>query len=145
MQAGIAVARWYGREARRFYEGCDSQAAQEQREQQQVQQELLEKIRKQGGTITPRAMGRLRLRWANPQVAKKALQDLEQAGYGKCVEEPAEGGRGRPSFCFKLNEYLEHPVIDNNAETPEISIFVNVESLDNVHANLRVISIAQLS
>ena len=82
------------------------------------------------GTITPRAMGRIRRRWANPEVAKRALRALEQAGHGKLVEEPAEGGRGRPTLYFEPHPAPEHPAVDNNAETPGISIFVNGNGSD---------------
>jgi hypothetical protein len=119
---GIAVARWFGREAARVYDGYDSRAEREKREQLEVQCELLENIREHGGTITPRAMGRIRRRWCNPQVAEMALRALVRDGYGELGMEPACGGRGRPSFRFKLFDY---PVADQNAETPEMEIIAN--------------------
>jgi hypothetical protein len=111
MLAGIALARWYGREAMRVHGGHGSNA-------QWVQQDLLKLIRNHGGSITPRALGRVRERWANPEAAELALRALERDGHGKFVTEPADGGgRGRPSFRFQLFEHAAHPPTDKNAGT----------------------------
>ena len=55
--AGIAVARWYGREALRVYDGYQSEAEREKRE-------VLDEIRAHGGIITIAEMRRVRRRWA---------------------------------------------------------------------------------
>jgi hypothetical protein len=105
--AGIAVARWFGREAYRVYEGYESAADREKRE-------LLEGIWNYGGTISLQEMRRLRGRWRDPQTAELALKALARAGYG--VLSVVEGGPrgGRPTTRFTL--YDQQPL----AETPEI-------------------------
>ncbi len=93
--AGIALARWYGREAIRFYDGYTSAAEREKRD-------LLKVIRDHGGAITPRAMGRVRSRWYDAETAELALRKLAQSGYGEMVVEPAGPRGGRPSLRFRL-------------------------------------------
>jgi hypothetical protein len=111
--AGIAVARWFGREAYRVYEGYESAADREQRE-------LLEEIRDHGGTISPREMRDIRRRWRDPLAAEIALKALARAGYGtlKYVEMLPQGGR--PSLRFTLHDEQAVP------ETPAISLIPEV-------------------
>ena len=92
--AGIALARWYGSEAMRVYDGSGSHTERDT-------QELLDVIRKHGGSITPRAMGRRRVRWANPEVAEKALRDLERAGHGTCELQPPGPNGGRTKLVLQ--------------------------------------------
>lgn len=70
-------------------------------------------------------MGRVWRRWCDPVAAEMALRTLERAGHGELVTEPAEGGRGRPSFRFRLFDHPEHPAVDQNAQTPGIENIVN--------------------
>lgn len=94
--AGIALARWYGREARRVYDGFHSEAEQEKHD-------LLELIRDHGGEITVREMRRRRERWTDPTAAEMALRALQRAGYG-ALEHVGPGPRGgRPTVKFVLH------------------------------------------
>lgn len=93
--AGIALARWYGREALRVYDGYESAAEREKRE-------LLEEIRDYGGVITLSEMTRMRKRWQDPLAAEMALKTLCRAGHGRLRwTQPGPQG-GRPSLQFTL-------------------------------------------
>lgn len=107
--AGIAVARWFGREALRVYDGYESAAEREKRE-------LLDEIRAHGGVITPYEMGRIRRRWADVLAAEMALRNLARAGYGTLIFEPSGPKGGRPALRFRLHE---HPVVAETAVIPE--------------------------
>jgi hypothetical protein len=110
--AGIAVARWCGREALRVYDGYVSAAEQEK-------QQLLEEIRAHGGVISPWEMRRLRRRWADPMAAEMVLRSLARAGWGTlAVEEPGPKG-GRPALRFRLHNMDTPDTATQSAETPD--------------------------
>lgn len=100
--AGIALARWFGREALRVYDGYESAADREK-------QELLEEVRHHGGIITPREMGRMRRRWMDPLAAEMALRNLARSGYGILAMEPSGPKGGRPSLRFTLADANQTP------------------------------------
>lgn len=93
--AGIALARWYGREAQRVY------GRQETEEERQMW-ELLDKIDRYGGVITARQMVRSSRRWKDTQTAEEALMKLESEGFGRFVWENGGPEGGRPSKVFRL-------------------------------------------
>jgi hypothetical protein len=96
---GIALARWYGREAVRVYDGYESAAESEQRE-------LIGQIQDHGGVISLREMRRIRRRWCDPLAAEMALQSLARGGFGELKVEPSGPQGGRPTLRFTL---FTHP------------------------------------
>jgi hypothetical protein len=106
--AGIAVVRWYGREAWRVYGGDASAADWDQRE-------LLDAIRARGGVIALSDMRRLRRQYSDPRAAELALQDLARAGYGVLA---MESTAGRPALRFRLHPQGEKTI---SPENPGIS------------------------
>jgi hypothetical protein len=123
VQAGIALTRWYGREAWRFYEGDETQAQREEREQQerekQEQQELrklLDAIHESGGSISPREMRDLDIRWRDPLAAEKKLKALARAGHGQLVDQPPGPQGGRPCRRFWHKERMNSPEPPENLQ-----------------------------
>ena len=90
---GIAIARWYGREAWRVYEGQASEAELER-------WELLEMTEAHGGVISLSDMSRRRRKWNDSQVAEMALRKLARESYGEVYTDEETGGR--PALRFRL-------------------------------------------
>jgi hypothetical protein len=111
--SGIALARWFGREAYRVYEGYESAADREKRE-------LLEEIRDHGGVITLSELRQIRRRWHDPLAAELALKALARAGYGvlSVVESGANGGR--PVTQFRLYDQQRCPITPEIADLPGV-------------------------
>jgi hypothetical protein len=107
--AGIALARWYGREAARVYDSCETTAERERRE-------LLEDIRKNGGSITVREMRDKRRRWRLPETAELALRALERDGCGTLQHVDAGPEGGRATLRFTLNPEEAVPDTHDNVE-----------------------------
>jgi hypothetical protein len=101
--AGVAVARWFGREATRVYEGIDGAAEREKRD-------LLEEIRANGGTITVREMRTLARRWRAAAAAESALYALVRCGYGAIKPDPSGPKGGAPTLRFTLTD--QQPVTE---------------------------------
>ena len=80
IEAGIRLARWFGREARRIYSILDE--SDEGRERRR----LVELIQRKGGSVTARALMRSSRQWATANDAEAALDDLAAARYGRWVE-----------------------------------------------------------
>jgi hypothetical protein len=108
--AGIALARWYGREARRFYEGLETG-------DQRVQRELLEYVDTHGGSITLREMGNIRGRWRDRTAAERAMRLAAQTGGLEVVlDPPGPNGGGRHLRLQRVNA----PAMRATPENPEI-------------------------
>ena len=95
MADGIALARWFSSEAVRVYRLIDAGQAEQDRA------ELVDWIRKKGGTVTPRDVQRLgpsRCR----QSSEVMLRDLVARGLATAeLTQPGENG-GRPAECFTI-------------------------------------------
>jgi len=107
--AGIAIVRWYGREAWRVYEGCESSEEREMRA-------LVEKISEYGGVIRVRDMRDMSRKWRDSLAADMALKTLESYGYGEFFWENAGPNGGRPSKLFRLHGYPDVPVTVASSE-----------------------------
>jgi hypothetical protein len=107
--AGIALARWYGREAQRVYGSYESEEERETRE-------LVEKIRDRGGVVTPRDLRAVSRKYRDSSAAEAALQKLESAGLGAFFwENPGPEG-GRPMKLFRLHPDGPYPeTVDSGA------------------------------
>jgi hypothetical protein len=121
--SGIALARWFGREALRVYEGYESAAEREKHE-------LLQEIKDHGGVITFREMARMRKRWGDPLAAEMALRNLARSGYGEITVVGAGPQGGRPSLQFKLYDQprLPHDPPDAGGKTPETPDLLEVSA-----------------
>ena len=95
VEAGIALTRWFGHEAKRIYamfgEGDDDS----QRRQ------LAELIERKGGMVTVRDWQRARSHKTSSD-AESELADLAEVGYG-FLDDAVQVGPGRPSKVFKLH------------------------------------------
>lgn len=107
MSAGVVLARWFGREARRVY-------AHLQETEEEVQQRMvLEQIERRGGCVSVRDWQRIR-HHPTATDAKNELDRMVQAGFGTWqAPGPTESG-GRPSTVFVLCDSV------TNDKTPDI-------------------------
>ncbi|MCE9543999.1 MAG: DUF3987 domain-containing protein [Planctomycetia bacterium] len=97
MQSGIALARWFGAEARRVYGLLAEDDDDRDRRQ------LVEWIEGHGGNVTAHELAHgPRAYRGNPTAAEAALAALVKAGYGKWETRPAGAGGGRPTRAFVL-------------------------------------------
>jgi hypothetical protein len=97
MEAGIALARWFAREARRVYAmllaGRD----------RQYDSRLLDYIRARGGEVTPKAVRDWnRVRYPDRDAAESALRHLANLGFGRLGSTEAGPRGGRPAYVFRL-------------------------------------------
>ncbi len=118
IKAGVMIARWFGAEARRIY------AVMNEAEEDRDQRRLLELVRSKGGRITVRELMRTGRRFQGPSdVAKSALRELVDMGWGRWEHVQAGAGGGRPSEVFVLSDKgSDDKTPDDGAETG----FVNV-------------------
>jgi hypothetical protein len=92
---GVALARWYGWEARRFYGTLETQADRER-------YELLGFIAARGGVVSPRAVHRAhRNLWKDTAAAEVALWGLVRSGYGTLAVETSPDGNQALRFRLK--------------------------------------------
>jgi hypothetical protein len=97
VQAGIALTRWFGYEARRIY-GMLSESPAER-----DLRRLVEFIRRHGGRITARTLRRSNsTKYKSTADAEAALNRLVAAGLGRWVEAPAGAKGGRPTHAVEL-------------------------------------------
>jgi hypothetical protein len=97
VRVGVALARWFGHEARRVY--ADMGLSDEDRQRQR----LVALVQGKGGRITPRDLTRNCRRYATTEDAELALGELVGLRLGKW-EHPAPGpSGGRPQKYFVLS------------------------------------------
>lgn len=107
VEAGIALARWFAREARRIYRTLTEST--EERETRR----LVEFIRGRGGKITVKDLQHTNSRkYPTAEAAEAALEGLVQAEWGGWVERAQTAKGGRPTRDFFLQ-----PTIDDTDET----------------------------
>ena len=82
--------------------------------------DLVELIRKYGGSITLTKMRNHRRRWRDSEQAELALRGLVRHGYGTLDMRPASPRGGRPSQVFTLFEPLQSVKSPENAGVPEV-------------------------
>jgi hypothetical protein len=97
MTAGIALARWFAKEAERVY------AAMEEAKGEAETADLLAFIRSKGGRTTPRDVHRWRFsRYPSCEAAEAALHKLD--GRGRWATGTVGPDGGRPPTWFILND-----------------------------------------
>jgi hypothetical protein len=103
VEAGIALARWFGREARRVYAVLGETP--EEREDLQ----LVNAIQERGGHVTAGQLahgGPRRFR-GNPHGAEVALMRLAKVGLGRWEESPSTESGGRPTRILVLVDRVQ--------------------------------------
>jgi len=110
--AGVTLSRWFGHEARRVY-GILAESDEERDERQ-----LVELIRRKGGTVTPRDLMRASRRFASAADAEAALNELGKLGLGAWKIEPPGPQGGKPSRRFALADVDDSPPEDRSRGTP---------------------------
>jgi hypothetical protein len=107
MEAGIALARWFGVEARRVY------AALAEDEGQRATRKLVEYIRARGGHITARGLQRSNSRkYPTAEAAEAALEQLATDELGSWEPPMTTAKGGQPARRFRL-----HPTLDSTDAT----------------------------
>jgi hypothetical protein len=97
MRAGIDLVRWFGAEDRRIYAMLNEDRGQSER------RELVELIRRRGGTITARELQQASRRFPNAEAATAALAGLVDAKLAEWVPGATVNGRGgRPTWFVRL-------------------------------------------
>ena len=121
VRSGVALARWFAGEARRVY------AVLSEGEADRDLRELVELIRRKGGSMSGRELVHASRRYATVEDAEGALQAVVDAGWGRW-EQPPQQGRGRPPARRVV---LVEGVNDNN-NPPHDPASGNSVDVDNV-------------
>lgn len=122
MRAGIVLAEWFKREARRVYAMLD------ETDDDRDTRELVEFIRRKGGAVTAREVQQGYRPLKAPGAAEAALEALVKAGRGtwRAPESGAKGGRPTREFVLSVPAAVY--------ETPETEFaregIVDVDSVD---------------
>ncbi|QDT75577.1 YfjI family protein [Lacipirellula limnantheis] len=119
MRAGIALADWFGLEAKRVY-GLFGE-----NDQERETRELVELILRKGGAITARELMRTSRQHQPAAVAEAALNALGQAGLGRWEVDVETGGR--PRSLFRL---LTPLTLTEASESPGLETFGNVNAVN---------------
>jgi len=104
MAAGIALSRWFGREARRVI------AMISESDDVRDNHELLGHIKNLGGAVTANALRRLKRKYPTSEKAEAALQKLAKEGYGDWKQNPIGEQGGRPTRTFYLFSNKSYPM-----------------------------------
>lgn len=96
MTRAIAIVKWFKGEGRRIYTLFS------ETDEQTKHRELLDVIRRNGGSIIPRTLMRRSGRYKSAREAKEALRALCKAGFAR--EAPFKPEKGRPTMQFSLIE-----------------------------------------
>jgi len=127
--SGITLSRWFGREAKRIY------AVFGESEEDRENRELVDLIRRKGGSVTPRQLMRCSSRFQRAADARAALGNLAKSGYGRW-NDPRPGDRGgRPSRRFVLVDGAD--VDETVIEGAKTRGFVNVGTVIETDEDLR--------
>lgn len=126
MEAGIALARWFGREAKRVY------AILNEDEEQAAQRRLIDLIARRGGSITAREL----MRASRPhskcvEGAETALDHLVEAGYGQWRHEATKRQGGRQVRRFWLNRMASTDATPVPERSGEGSVSVDVSAAES--------------
>ncbi len=97
MTAGIALSRWFGQEAKRVYTMLATT------DEDQAERELIELIRRRGGTITARDLQRRSRKYPTSRDAENALCVLVEHKKGAWQTKPGTAQGGRPTTVFVLH------------------------------------------
>jgi hypothetical protein len=113
--SGIALAQWYGREAERIYQVLSETDEDRQRRQ------VLDLIRRRGGTITANDLRRRSRLFATSEDAERFLDGLVKAGYGSWRDAGQGEAGGRPTREFTLSDVVSVSETQKPSENEEVS------------------------
>ncbi len=126
MTAGIALANWFKREARRVYALLD------ENDEQRDRRRIAEWIEKRGGSATARDV-QTGCRWLREAgAAEAALEDMVKAGWGRWESTPAGQSGGRPTRRFVLSALSA--VSGTQTDSEENGGFADVDAVDAAEA-----------
>ncbi len=135
MAAGIALADWFGHEAKRVY------GVLRESEEDRDRRRLVELIDRKGGAVTVRELQQASRLFRTAGEAEIALDDLAQAGAGRWEQQGPGAGGGRPTRIFRLNSPAASQPARNRPPAPtkpSFSIapggFVDVGAVDGREA-----------
>lgn len=97
MRRAVRLIEWFKHETRRVY------ALLAETDDQRKVRELVERIQKKGGKITPRDLQRDSRQWPTADAAERDLEELKGRGLGKwgVILPTGKGGRPARVFCLK--------------------------------------------
>jgi Protein of unknown function (DUF3987) len=102
--AGIALARWFGQEAKRVF------AMLSESDDERESREMLEHVERLGGSVTANQVRRHTRKYRTPGEAEAALQNLVKLGLGNWKPKEISEHGGRPTRQFVLRHVVETPV-----------------------------------
>lgn len=129
--AGVALAEWFGNEAKRVYQTFGE--SDDDRDRRQI----VELIQRKGGAITARQLRQCMRRFRDStEEAEKALTTLAKAGLGEWRTVEPTGLGGRPTAQFRLSTVS---TVDGTPAKPEETAgFGDVDSVDTTEINRRL-------
>ena len=98
ISSGVAIARWYAREAERIY------AVLSETDEQREARQAVDLIRRRGGKITANDLRRRSRHLATSEDADRLLRLLVDAGLGSWEDQAPGTAGGRPTRIFSLSE-----------------------------------------
>ena len=114
MMRAVALSNWFGYEARRVYGlFAENQRVRDNRE-------LVEQIRRRGGSVTVRELMRSSRRYRTAALAEAALIGLVLLSYGCWKVIPAGPKGGQPTRRFKLIDTVDGATTDEDTENGEV-------------------------
>lgn len=119
MNAGIALAEWFGNESRRLH------ASHSESDEDREQRELIAWIKARGGTTTTRELSRGPREFRTGQKAERSLNALVKAGLGRW--DVVQTDR-RPSIVFSLVTLATATQFDNSQLNDEFCRQQNTET-----------------
>ncbi len=124
IQAGIALSKWFGHEAKRVYAILDES------DEGRDRRRLAEWIGRKGGSVTVREaqQGNRRLQTADD--AEAALSELAKGGVGRWEALPTTAQGGRPTRVFRLS--TPSTVHETPANPEENGGFVDVDTVGSL-------------
>lgn len=99
IEAAAMLVRWFGYEAERVYAALLGEE-----EYDPAREDLIHRVQKNGGSITPRELRSLGRFQKRSDLAESALDELVRAGMGRWEYEPTGPKGGAPSRAFVLND-----------------------------------------
>ena len=123
IRAGVAMARWFGHEARRVYAMLD------ECEEERDRRRLVDLIRAKGGSISGSELVRSSRAHSTVVDAEEALDDLAQDGIGRW-EQPSQPGRGRPPARRLVLNGDPVNVYENNSRGSANGNNVDIDKVD---------------
>lgn len=111
IRAGVELARWFGREARRVYQVL------RESDDDRDKRRLVDLIRRNGGTMTARDLSRAISSYHSVKLASDAFSALAEAGLGTWAPRNPSSKGGRPTFLFTLKD--ETAIVKTPRHVPE--------------------------